>query len=157
VRRSDAVVVQASDRFLVAAAQVGDLHAFEALVRRHQGAAYRVALHMLGADVDAEDAAQEALVQAWRGPSTFRRESAFSTWPYRIVTNRCLTARAAGHPREALPDVLIDRDSDPAEALGQASGCMRWRVRCWCCRPGSAQRWSCVSWRGCPMSRSPRP
>jgi DNA-directed RNA polymerase specialized sigma24 family protein len=112
---------------------------------------------MLGSEVDAEDAAQEALVQAWRGPSTFRRESAFSTWLYRIVTNRCLTARVAGHPREALPDVLIDRDSDPAEALGQASGCMRWRVRCWCCRPGSAQRGSCVSWRGCPVSRSPRP
>ena len=118
--RSDAVVVEASDRFLVAAAQAGDLHAFEALVRRHQGAVYRVALRMLGSEVDAEDAAQEALVQAWRGLSTFRGESAFSTWLYRVVTNRCLKARAAGHPREALADVLIDRDSDPAEALGQS-------------------------------------
>ena len=78
--RTDAVVVRASDRFLVAAAQAGDLHAFEALVRRHQGAVYRVALRRLGSGVDAEDAAQEALVQAWRALSTFRGESAFSTW-----------------------------------------------------------------------------
>jgi RNA polymerase sigma-70 factor (ECF subfamily) len=114
------VVVQVSDRFLVGAAQAGDRHAFEALVRRHQGAVYRVALHMLGSEVDAEDAANEALVQAWRALSTFRGESAFSTWLYRIVTNRCVNARAARHSIEPLPEVLIDRDSDPAEALAQS-------------------------------------
>ena len=80
------MVARASDRFLVVAAQAGDLHAFEALVYRHQDAVYRVALRMLGTKVDAEDAAQEALVQAWRALSTFRGESAFSTWLYRIVT-----------------------------------------------------------------------
>jgi len=114
---SDAVVVQASDRFLVAAAQAGDLQAFEALVRRHQDSAYRVALRMLGSKADAEDTAQEALVQAWRRLSTFRGESAFSTWLYRIVTNRCLNVRAARRPMEALPDVLMNRDGDPPEAL----------------------------------------
>jgi RNA polymerase sigma-70 factor, ECF subfamily len=111
------VVVEASDRFLVGAAQAGDLHAFEALVSRHQDAVYRVALRMLGSKVDAEDAAQDTLVLAWRALSTFRGESEFSTWLYRIVTNRCLKARAARHPTEALPEVLIDRDRDPAEAL----------------------------------------
>lgn len=79
-----------------------------------------MALRMLGSEVEAEDAAHEALVQAWRALSTFRGESAFSTWLYRIVTNRCLNARAAQHPMEPLPDVLIDRDSDPAEALAQS-------------------------------------
>jgi RNA polymerase sigma-70 factor (ECF subfamily) len=114
------VVVRASDRFLVGAAQAGDLHAFEALVERYQGAAYRVALRMLGSEVDAEDAAQEALVQAWRALSTFRGESAFSTWLYRIVINRCLKARTVRPPMAALPEVLIDRDSDPAEALARS-------------------------------------
>jgi RNA polymerase sigma-70 factor (ECF subfamily) len=76
---------------------------------------------MLGSELDAEDAAQEALVQAWRALATFRGESAFSTWLYRIVTNRCLKAQAARHPVQPLPDVmLIDRDSDPAEALAQS-------------------------------------
>ena len=86
-------------------------------MRRHQDPAFRVALRMLGSKVDAEDAAQEALVHAWRRLATFRGESAFSTWLYRIVINRCLNVRAARRPMEALPDVLIDRDSDPAEAL----------------------------------------
>ena len=75
---------------------------------------------MLGSEVDAEDVAQEALVQAWRSLSTFRGESAFLTWLYRIVTNRCYKALAARHPVEALPDVLIDRDSDPAEVVAQS-------------------------------------
>ena len=114
------MVVEASDRFLVAAAQAGDVHAFEALIRRHQGAVYRVALRMLGSELDAEDAAQEALVQAWRALSTFRGDSAFSTWLYRIVNNRCLKARAARRPMAALPDVLIDRGSDPAEAVARS-------------------------------------
>jgi RNA polymerase sigma-70 factor, ECF subfamily len=113
------VVVEAGDRFLVAAAQAGDPHAFEALIRRHHGAVYRVALRMLGSELDAEDAAQEALVQAWRALPTFRGESAFSTWLYRIVTNRCLKARAASHPVQPLLDVM-DSDSDPAEALAQS-------------------------------------
>lgn len=111
------MVVHASDRFLVAAAQAGDLHAFETLVRRHQDAAYRVALRMLGSRLDAEDAAQEALVQAWRRLPSFRGESRFSTWLYRIVTNRCLNVRPARVRAEALPDVLIDRRSDTLEAL----------------------------------------
>lgn len=89
-------------------------------MRRHHGSLYRVALRLLGSEVEAEDAAHETLVQAWRALSTFRGESAFSTWLYRIVTNRCLNARAARHPMEPLPDVMIDRDSDPAEALAQS-------------------------------------
>ncbi len=86
-------------------------------MRRHQDSTYRVALRMLGSKVDAEDAAQEALVQAWRGLATFRGESAFSTWLYRIVTNRCLNVRAARGPLEPLPEVLVDRGSDTLDAL----------------------------------------
>jgi RNA polymerase sigma-70 factor (ECF subfamily) len=114
------MVVGASDRFLVAAAQAGDRHAFEALVHRHQTAVYRVALRMLGSAADAEDAAQEALVQAWRALSTFRGESAFSTWLYRIVANRCLHARAARRLTLALPEVLIDPAGDPVEAVARS-------------------------------------
>jgi len=113
----DAVADQVSDRFLVAAAQEGDSHAFEALVSRHQDRAYRVALRMLGSTVDAEEAAQEALLQAWRGLPAFRAESAFSTWLYRIVINRCVNLRSARRPTEALPEVLVDRNGDPSETL----------------------------------------
>jgi RNA polymerase sigma-70 factor, ECF subfamily len=76
---------------LVVRAQEGDVGAFEALARRHQSALYRVAVRVLGDQVEAEDAVQEALIDAWRRIGRFRGESAFTTWMYRIVTNRCLS------------------------------------------------------------------
>jgi len=79
----------------VDAARAGDVEAFEVLVRRYQLPMYRVALRILGSEADAEHAAREALVQAWRSLSTFRGESSFSTWLYRIVTNRSLTSSGA--------------------------------------------------------------
>lgn len=75
---------------LIVRAQEGDVRAFEVLARRHQAALYRVAVRVTGDPVDAEDALQEALLDAWRRIGRFRGESAFSTWMYRIVTNRCL-------------------------------------------------------------------
>ena len=74
----------------MAAARAGDSAAFAELVRRHQGLVYRVALRMLGSDADAQDAAQDTFVRAWRGLHGFRGQSTVATWLYRIVTNRCL-------------------------------------------------------------------
>lgn len=76
---------------LVVRAQEGDVRAFEALARRHQDALYRVAVRVMGDPGEAEDALQEALLDAWRRIGRFRGDSAFSTWMYRVVTNRCLS------------------------------------------------------------------
>lgn len=78
------------EQTLVVRAAEGDARAFEELARRHQAALYRVAVRVTGDRVEAEDALQEALLDAWRRIGRFRGESAFSTWMYRIVTNRCL-------------------------------------------------------------------
>jgi RNA polymerase sigma-70 factor, ECF subfamily len=78
------------DVTLVVRAREGDVVAFSALAERHQAALYRVALRLLGNAADAEDALQEALLEAWRRLDRFRGDSAFRTWAYRIVTNRCL-------------------------------------------------------------------
>ncbi len=111
------MVLVADDVQLVRAAQTGDVAAFEELVRRHELRVYRVALRMLGGESDAEDAAQEALIQAWRAMPTFRGESAFSTWLYRIVTNRCLTALAApGRRTEPLTHAEMDLRPGPEAA-----------------------------------------
>ncbi len=84
------MVEVAKEDALVAAAREGDLASFEALVRLHQEATYRVALRMLGSSSDAEEVAQEVFVQAWRSLAKFRGDSAFGTWLYRIATNRSL-------------------------------------------------------------------
>lgn len=99
---------------LVARAQDGDLHAFEELARRHQNALYRVAVRVLGQRADAEDALQEALLDAWRKIGTFRGDAAFSTWMYRIVTHRCTALMRRNRPTVPLPDedaLATDRGS----------------------------------------------
>jgi RNA polymerase sigma-70 factor (ECF subfamily) len=88
---------------LVVRAQDGDVGAFEELARRHQNALFRVAVRVLGDATDAEDALQDALVDAWRRIGTFRGEAAFSTWMYRIVTHRCTALVRRRRRTEPLP------------------------------------------------------
>ncbi len=111
------MVVETDDSQLVRAAQVGDLAAFEVLLRRHEARVYRVALRLLGDPDEAEDAAQEAFVQAWQALSMFRGASSLSTWLYRIVTNRCLNLLQARRPEEPLDERHEARTLDPAHAV----------------------------------------
>ena len=74
---------------LVAHAQAGDAAAFEELVRLHERYVYNLALRVVGNPEDAEDLAQQTFLRAWRALGSFRGESRFSTWLYRIVTNLC--------------------------------------------------------------------
>ena len=109
-----AMIVTADDSLLVDAARRGDVDAFEVLVRRYQEPVYRVALRMLGSESDAQDAGQEAFIRAWRSLARFRGDSAFATWLYRIVTNRCLNVLAARRPVESLTEAHPDPGADPA-------------------------------------------
>jgi RNA polymerase sigma-70 factor (ECF subfamily) len=89
------------DQTLVARAAEGDARAFEALVRRHQRPLFALAVRLVGNRDDAEDSVQESFVAAWRRLPEFRGEAAFSSWMYRIVTNRCLSL--ARRRRETVP------------------------------------------------------
>lgn len=112
------MVVGARDEVLVGAARAGDVEAFEVLVRRYELPMYRVALRMLGSRADAEDATQEAFVLAWQKLAGFRGESAFSTWLYRILTNRCLNVRGSDRRSEPLVERMLDAgDGGPVEVL----------------------------------------
>jgi RNA polymerase sigma-70 factor (ECF subfamily) len=116
-------MVAPTDADLVSRAQAGRLDAFEELVRRHRLGTYRVALRMLGNETDAEDAAQDAFVQAWRNLAGFRADAAFSTWMYRIVSNRCLNMLRARRRTEPLPE---DREAPTSRPDRIAEG--RWQV-----------------------------
>jgi RNA polymerase sigma-70 factor (ECF subfamily) len=61
----------------------------EAFVRAYQPTVFKFALSIMDDAVDAEDAAQEALVAASRNLSRYRGESAFTTWLYTITLNAC--------------------------------------------------------------------
>jgi RNA polymerase sigma-70 factor (ECF subfamily) len=118
-------MVAPTDAELVSRAQAGRLDAFEELVRRHRLGAYRVALRMLGDESDAEDATQDAFVQAWRNLGGFRAEAAFSTWMYRIVTNRCRNMLRAR--RRARSEPLADDHEAPASRPDRIAEA-RWQV-----------------------------
>lgn len=77
----------ASETQLVARAQQGDEEAFAALYDMHKRRVYSLCLRMTGNTAEAEDLAQEAFLQLFRKISTFRGESAFSTWLHRLAVN----------------------------------------------------------------------
>jgi RNA polymerase sigma-70 factor (ECF subfamily) len=83
--------VSANEKEIVARAQQGDTAAFETLVDLHAKYVYNLALRVVQNPQEAEDLAQEAFLRAWRGLPSFRGQSKFSTWLYRIVTNLCYT------------------------------------------------------------------
>ena len=78
---------------LVEQAKEGNQQALESVIRHIQNRVYDLALHMLQVPADAEDATQEILLKVVTHLSTFRQESAFTTWVYRIATNYLLTTR----------------------------------------------------------------
>lgn len=77
----------ASEAQQIAQAQKGDEQAFAALFETHKRRVYSLCLRMTGNVAEAEDLSQEAFLQLFRKISTFRGESAFSTWLHRLVVN----------------------------------------------------------------------
>lgn len=81
---------QPDDLTLVRRAQGGDVNAYDELVRRYQRQIYGVIYHMTSHHEDANDLTQEAFVKAWQALKSFKGDSSFFTWLYRIAINRTL-------------------------------------------------------------------
>ena len=75
------------DRELIDRATRGDRHAFTDLYRRHVDAVHRRLSHLVGPDPEREDLLQQVFLDVFRAISSFRGDSAFSTWLYRIIVN----------------------------------------------------------------------
>ena len=86
--------VEPSDEALAARAASGDDSAFETIVSRYQARIYRLACR-LTSDTDAPDVLQETFLQVYRHLPSFRGDSQFGTWLYRIATNAALMHRRA--------------------------------------------------------------
>jgi RNA polymerase sigma-70 factor (ECF subfamily) len=84
-----------TDARLARAFAAGDRSSFDRLVERHQDRIYNLCLWMLGDPAEAEDAAQETFIKAYRSLGAFRFKSAFSTWLYRIAVNTCKNRRSS--------------------------------------------------------------
>jgi len=105
--------VEPSDETLAARAAAGDDRAFELILTRYEGRVFRLACR-LTSDTDAPDVLQETFLQVYRHLPSFRGESRFGTWVYRIATNAALMLRRARarRPGESLDAFLPQFDVD---------------------------------------------
>jgi len=82
-----------TDQALVESAVKGDKKSLEQLVKRHQAWIYNIALKMVWDPADAEDVTQETLIKIITKLSTFRGDSSFRTWAYRIAANHVINMK----------------------------------------------------------------
>src|SRR5437868_13933452 len=110
----------ADDRPLVRAAQKGDRAAFRALVTKYQRRVYQLAVSMLKDPDEAMDIVQETFVRVHRYLPSFKGDSSFFTWTYRIAANLCLdSARKRGRTERVEldeSDAEIEARMDPPSA-----------------------------------------
>jgi RNA polymerase sigma-70 factor (ECF subfamily) len=90
--------LEAVERF-----QAGDASAFDDLVKKHQPHIQRLVFRYVKSEEDAKDIAQRAFVRAFERLDTFRKESSFHTWLYRIAVNLALNHIRGAPPVDPLP------------------------------------------------------
>ena len=108
-----------SDIALVRRVQGGDVDAFEPLYRRYGGMAYALSLRLTGDRAQATDLVQDVFVHLWETIGSFRGDSAFSSWFYRLAVNVVLQTLRSGRRRNA-HEVPTDLEAD-APALTSPS------------------------------------
>lgn len=107
------------DQHLIEQALSGDIAAFGQLVRRYQDRLYTGLVHVVACPDEAEDIVQDAFVQAMRKLDTFRGDSSFFTWLYRIAVNIALHRHRRRRPEtsiEAARALTGDDPVDPGDA-----------------------------------------
>jgi RNA polymerase sigma-70 factor (ECF subfamily) len=104
--------VSADDSALAAACQAGDLGAFERLYQLHGSRMKSMARNLLGTTSDAEDAVQDTFLKIQRAIATFRGQSSFATWSFRILINTCYDLRRSRMRKKE----VSQHEPDDAEA-----------------------------------------
>ncbi len=109
---------------LIDACLCGDSASFGQLVRKYQDRLFNTLCHIVGSREEAEDVAQEAFVQAFVKLATFKRNSAFYTWLYRIAFNTAISRGRRKRPevsvdaaREAMGEEPMDTTEDAGERV----------------------------------------
>jgi RNA polymerase sigma-70 factor, ECF subfamily len=106
------------DAALAAGCRSGNLGAYEHLYSLHGARMKNLARNLLGSPVDAEDAVQETFLKVQRGIASFRGQSSFVTWTYRILINTCYDARRS---RLRKKEVANDENSESPRPEPRAS------------------------------------
>jgi len=157
--RSEAEVIQR--------AQAGDRDAFEALYLRYHREVFLYLLSVLRSPQSAEDVAQDVFVKLFHQIGSYRQQSPFNHWLFRMARNagidrlrrekvrRASSLDAAAEDAHPLLERLDSGMATPEELLAPSAG------RPWCARPWKPcpspfeRSWPCANGRTCPMTPSP--
>jgi len=93
----------------------GDKSVFEDIIVRYQDRIFNVCMHMLGNADDAQDAAQETFLKAYRNFVDFKPNASFYTWLYRIAINTCID-----HKRKPIWESIFRRNDKDEEIVIEA-------------------------------------
>ena len=140
-RCSRAPVVDDIDEELLDRLAADDEAAFRLLVERHIDRAFGIALRLLGSRADAEDVVQDTMLKVWTHRGQWQHGRAkFSTWLYRVVTNRCIDLHR--RPRTDNVDAVPEPTGLHSPMRSAPCSAMKsprfWRLRCSDCRSSSA-------------------
>ena len=108
--------MESFEKDLIARAADGDASAFNQLMEMHERRMYAVALRMCANREDAQDCLQEAMLRVFRAIGSFKGQSTFSTWLYRITMNTCLDElRRKKNKQSSSLDNLLDQGWAPTD------------------------------------------
>lgn len=105
-------MTEVSEKKIIEKVLGGDANAFEELVLKYEKTVYNLALRMVGDRDDASDMTQEAFIKAYGSLSSFRGDSKFSVWIYRIATNVCLDFLRSKSRKQQVSLTVSDDDED---------------------------------------------
>ena len=108
-------MTEVSEKKIIEKVLGGDANAFEELVLKYEKTVYNLALRMVGNRDDASDMTQEAFIKAYGSLSSFRGDSKFSVWIYRITTNVCLDFLRSKSRKQQVSLTVSDDDDEDAQ------------------------------------------
>lgn len=114
-RPASGVTPTADEQRLVEHAREGDLAAYDEIVRRYQERIYGTIYHMTANHEDANDLAQETFIKAYQAIGSFKGQSGFFTWLYRIAVNRTINflKQRGQRNHRSLNDLDFNAEHDP--------------------------------------------
>jgi len=107
-----------AEKYLIRRIQGGDRDAFGKLVDAYSDLVYTLCLRMLHAEAEAEEAAQDIFIKAFRSLSSFQEKARFSTWLYRIAYNHCISVIRKKVRMIDLVDDVPDMEPDESSLSG---------------------------------------
>lgn len=116
------IVVSDADSDLIARFLAGDRAAFDSLFLKYQDYVYNITYGIVGGTEEARDVTQDIFVQVFRALPGFRKGSRFSTWLYRIATNRALDYARSNRNKVNLPlEDTLRTEPDPGQTPAQSA------------------------------------